>query len=85
MRKILLPVITIFFFSVATGQISNRCGSNEMIKQQMAKDPAYAKKVEELLKNKGHYGNNQKGRPENPGKPPAPPFDNNSCCSSCSL
>ena len=72
MRKILLPVITIFFFSVATGQISNRCGSNEMIKQQMAKDPAYAKKVEELLKNKGHYGNNQKGRPENPGKPPAP-------------
>jgi len=65
MRKVLLPLLAIFFFSAANSQNpiaigSNRCGSNEMIKQQMAIDPVYAKKVNELLKNKG---NAEKGRP----------------------
>lgn len=69
MRKIVLSFIVIFFFSVANAQNpiaigSNRCGSNEMIKQQMTNDPAYAKKVNELLKNKGNYSRStQKGRP----------------------
>ena len=64
MRKILLPLVAIFFFSVANAQNSNRCGSNEMIKQQMTIDPVYAKKVEEALKNKGKYSrNNRKGGP----------------------
>ena len=78
MRKIvlLLTAASFFFFAnsqnpVAVG--SNRCGSHEAIKQQMLADPGYAKKVEEVLKNKGNYSrNNQKGKPENPGKPPAP-------------
>ena len=36
----------------------------------MAADPSYAKKVEELLKNKGNYNrNNQKRKPDNPGNP----------------
>ena len=64
MRKILLPVMAIFFFSVANSQNLNRCGSNAVIKQQMAIDPVYAKKVDELLKNKGNYSrNNKKGPP----------------------
>src|SRR6185503_20345290 len=67
MRKILLAVIAISFFYVTNGQNAERCGSNEVIKQQMAADPAYAKKVEELLKNKGSYSRNDKK-----GKPPSP-------------
>jgi len=64
MRTILLSFIAIVFFFVANGQNSERCGSNEMIKQQMAIDPVYKKKVEELLKNKGNYSKaNTKGRP----------------------
>lgn len=48
----------------ARSQNADRCGSHEAVKQQMAIDPAYAKKVEELLKNKGNYSrSNQKGRP----------------------
>jgi hypothetical protein len=55
MRKLLLLVFVAFLFNVASSQTpiaigANRCGSNEAIKQQMAADPAYAKKVEELLK-----------------------------------
>lgn len=64
MRKILLPLLAILFFSVANAQNSDRCGSNEMIKQQMAIDPVYAKKVENALKNKGNYSrNNRRGGP----------------------
>ena len=64
MRKIVLSLIVIFFFSVANAQNSNRCGSNEAIKQQMAADPAYAKKVKELLTNKERYSKtNKKGPP----------------------
>ncbi len=64
MKKILLPLMALFFFSVAISQSSNRCGSNEAIKQQMSLDPGYAKKVNELLKNKGNYSRAaQKGRP----------------------
>ena len=69
MRRILFPLVAIFSFFVASSQNpiaigSNRCGSNEIIRQQMAIDPAYAKKVNELLKNKGNYSRStQKGRP----------------------
>jgi hypothetical protein len=71
MRKIVLPLIAIFLFSVAYGQKliatgSNRCGSNEAIRQEMAADPVYAKKVEELLKNKGHYSERIKKGPPSP-------------------
>jgi hypothetical protein len=69
MRKLLPLVFVAFLFNVASSQTpiaigANRCGSNEAIKQQMAADPAYAKKVEELLKNKGAYNrSNKKGPP----------------------
>ena len=65
MRKILLPFMAMFFFFVANSQNANRCGSTEAIKQQMAIDPAYAKKVQDALKNKGNYSreNNRGGRP----------------------
>ncbi len=73
MRKILLLLTAISFFFAANSQITDRCGTNEMVKQQMAIDPTYAKKVEELLKNKGNYQRKtEKGKPDNPGKPPAP-------------
>ena len=69
MRKILLVFVAIIFSFIANSQNpiaigSNRCGSNEMIKQQMAVDPAYAKKVTEVLKNKGNYSrDNRRGGP----------------------
>ena len=78
MRKLLLLLVMASFCFVVNSQIpaqfgSNRCGTQEAIKQQMVADPGYAKKVEEVLKNKGNYSrNNQKGKPENPGRPPAP-------------
>ena len=69
MRRIVLLLFATSFFLSGITQIqipvgSNRCGSYEAIKQQMATDPAYAKKVEELLKNKGNYSrSNKKGPP----------------------
>ena len=69
MRKIVLVLTATLYFIVAKSQNpiaigSDRCGSNEAIKQQMAADPAYAKKVQELLKNKGDYSrSDKKGRP----------------------
>ena len=66
MRKILLALIAIIFSFVANSQNGDRCGSNEAIKQQMIADPVYAKKVEALLKNKGHYSRSDKR-----GKPPS--------------
>ena len=73
MRKILLLLMACSLFFVANSQNTNRCATNEVVKQQMAADPVYAKKVEELLKNKGNYQRNaEKGKPDNPGKPPAP-------------
>lgn len=73
MRKIVLLLAATSLFITVNSQIKDRCGSTEMIRQEMAANPAYAKKVEELLKNKGNYSrNNQKGKPDNPGKPPAP-------------
>jgi len=64
MRKFLLALVAIIFSFVANGQNADRCGSDEAIKQQMAADPVYAKKVEELLKNKGNYSRqNKKGGP----------------------
>lgn len=71
MRKHLLAVIAITFSFIANSQVqlekkSDRCGSNEAIRQQIINDPEYGKKVEELLKNKGSYTRNT-----NKGKPPA--------------
>ena len=72
MRKIVLLLTATLLFFIAESQLKDRCGSAEMIRQEMAANPAYAKKVEELLKNKGNYDrSNQKGKPENPGKPPS--------------
>ena len=70
MRKIVLLLTATLLFFIADSQQKVRCGSNEMIRQEMAANPAYAKKVEELLKNKSNYDrNDQKGKPGNPGKP----------------
>jgi hypothetical protein len=77
MRKILLALVTIIFSFIANSQIADRCGSNEAIKQQMAADPAYAKKVEALLKNKGSYS-----RSDKKGKPPCTDCHHNSSSSS---
>jgi hypothetical protein len=64
MRKLVLSLTGMIIFFLTYSQHSNRCGSNEAIRQQMAADPAYAKKVGELLKNKGNYsGSNEKGGP----------------------
>jgi len=72
MRKIVLLLIAVSFLFIANGQNKVRCGTSEMVRQEMAANPAYAKKVEELLKNKGNYDrSNQKGKPGDPGKPPS--------------
>ena len=64
MRKILLAFVAIIFSFISNSQHADRCGSNEMIKQQIAIDPVYAKKVEEVLKDKGNYSrNNRRGGP----------------------
>ena len=68
MRKLVFSVTGMFIFLVSFSQQpiaigSNRCGSNEAIRQQMATDPVYAKKVEALLKNKGNYSRNAKKGP----------------------
>src|SRR6187399_1549846 len=65
MRKTLLALIAIIFSFIANSQNADRCGSNAAIKQQMAADPVYAKKVEALLKNKGTFS-----RSDKKGKPP---------------
>ena len=72
MRKILIALVALIFSFIANSQNpiaigSDRCGSNAAIKQQMAADPVYAKKVEALLKNKGNYS-----RSDQKGKPPSP-------------
>src|SRR6187402_669500 len=66
MRKILLAFVAITFSFIANSQNADRCGANAAIKQQMAADPVYAKKVEALLKNKGNYS-----RGDMKGKPPS--------------
>ena len=68
MRKLVLSVTAMIIVFVTYSQHpiaigSNRCGSNEVIRQQMAADPVYAKKVEALLKNKGNYSRNTKKGP----------------------
>ena len=70
MRKIVLLLTATFLFFIADSQIKDRCGSAEMIRQEMAANPAYAKKVEELLKNKGNYNRHNQKKPDNPGNPP---------------
>jgi hypothetical protein len=50
MRKLLLPIISILFFISAYGQKNIRCATDEVIRQQMAADPVFAKKVNEARK-----------------------------------
>ena len=69
MRILLLAVVAVTFSLIANSQVqlekkSDRCGSNEAIRQQVINDPAYGKKVEEVLKNKGNYSReNKRGGP----------------------
>lgn len=65
MRKFLPALIACLFFFSSFSQKQDRCGSIEVIRQQMAADPVYAKKVSELLKNKGNFSreNFRGGRP----------------------
>jgi len=50
---------------IAYGQKKIRCGSDDVIRQQMAVDPIFAKKVNDARKNVGNYqrGNNERGKP----------------------
>jgi hypothetical protein len=65
MKKLLLLLSVLFVSYVIYGQKKLRCGSDEVIRQQMAIDPVFAKKVNEARKNVGNY---QKTNKE-PGKP----------------
>ena len=72
MRRILLLLFTTSIFFIANAQVQipvgpNKCGSHEAVKLQMAADPAYAKKVEEVLKNKGKYSRSDKKGPPSQG------------------
>jgi len=56
MRKIIFLVCILLFSLVNITRAQQRtCASQEVIKQQMAIDPAYAKKVKEAEKNFGNY------------------------------
>ena len=64
MRKILSILIPVFFSFAVNSQNVNRCGSAEMIRQQKAIDPAYAKKIQDIEKNRSNYlRSDQKGNP----------------------
>ena len=63
MRKLLLLLLATSSLFISEAQNADRCGSNEAIKQQMAADPTYARKVEELMKNKGQYKRIEKKGP----------------------
>ena len=65
MRKPLFVFSILLFSFIVHGQKKLRCGSDEVIRQQMAADAAFAKKVNEARKNVGNY---QKINKE-PGKP----------------
>lgn len=64
MRKILPALMAVLFSFAVNSQTVNRCGSTEIIRQQKAIDPAYAKKIREIEKNRGDYS-----RPAEKGKP----------------
>ena len=63
MRKIIPLLIAIVLFFNANSQNADRCGSVQLIKQQMAIDPAYAKKVHDAEKNKTDLSRSNKGKP----------------------
>lgn len=64
MRKILFILISVFFSFAVNSQHVNRCGSTEMIRQQKAIDPAYAKKIQDIEKTRSNYsGSGKKGNP----------------------
>lgn len=55
MRKPLFVFSILLFSCISQAQKKLRCGSDEVIRQQMAADPAFAKKVNEARKNVGNY------------------------------
>src|SRR4030095_10757420 len=61
---ILLPWALLVSF-ITYGQKKLRCGSDEVIRQQMAADPVFARKVNEARKNVNNYQRTNK----EPGKP----------------
>jgi predicted Zn-dependent protease len=63
MRKIVLPLFAFIFSFSVNGQNADRCGSLQLIKQQMTIDPAYAKKVHDAEKNKSDRSRSDKGKP----------------------
>ena len=63
MRKILLPLFAFIFSFSVNSQNADRCGSLQLIKQQMTIDPAYAKKVHDAEKNKSDRSRSDKGKP----------------------
>jgi hypothetical protein len=65
MKKLLLLFSILLFSYLIYGQKKLRCGSDEVIRQQMANDPAFARKVNEARKNVGNYQRTNK----EPGKP----------------
>ena len=64
MRKLILLSMALVS-CIAYGQKKIRCGSDDVIRQQMAVDPIFAKKVNDARKNVGNYqrGNNERGKP----------------------
>jgi hypothetical protein len=64
-REILLPFISILVFISGYGQKNIRCATDEVIRQQMAADPAFAKKVNEARKKQIPV----QDRDQNKGKP----------------
>jgi len=65
MRKLLFLLSMLAISSFAYSQKNLRCGSDEVIRQQMAIDPTFARKVHEARKNVGSYQklNKQTGKP----------------------
>lgn len=65
MRKLLLLLSILLISYITYSQKKLRCGSDEVIRQQMAIDPAFAKKVNEARKNVGNYQkiNKELGKP----------------------
>ena len=64
MRKLLLlSVFFSFSFSIKISAQHRSCATNEAVKQQMAIDPVYAKKVRDASKNISGYSPSLKGKP----------------------
>ena len=65
MKKSFLPLICLFSWIIGYSQKNIRCATDEVIRQQMAADPNFAKKVNEARKKVSAY----KASDQNKGKP----------------